>query len=306
MKTCVVSGGAGFIGSHLIKSLLGEYNVICIDNVSTGSKNNLEGVEEIKFIQADLKEDVSVEGDVDYIFHLASRASPIDFPKYPVDILLSNSLGTLNMLRLAKEKNARLLLASTSEVYGDPKEHPQKEDYRGNVNTLGVRGCYDEGKRFAEALCMAFHREEGVDVRIARIFNTYGPYMRKDDGRVMPNFINQALEGRPLTVYGDGKQTRCFCYVDDMVDGLKKLMFTEGVNGAVNVGSEKEITVLELAEIIKRLTSSSSEIVFKELPENDPVKRRPDTGKAKDALGWEVRTPLEEGLRKTIEFFRRK
>jgi len=307
MKTCVVTGGAGFIGNHLIKQLLSTYKVVCIDNFSSGQKRNIEpfiGHPHFTFREHDLTSPLQIE-EVDYLFHLASRASPRDFSRFPIDILLTNSLGTLHMLEAARENGARFLLASTSEIYGNPLEHPQSEKYFGNVSSIGPRSCYDEGKRFAEALTMAFHRAYGLDVRIARIFNTYGPGMRMDDGRVIPTFIAQALAGEEITIFGDGKQTRSFCYVEDMVEGLKRLMFTEGLAGeVVNLGSETEMRIFELSHLIKRLIISSSKISFSPLPENDPERRQPDNSKAKKLLGWTPTTSVEEGLRKTIEYFK--
>jgi nucleoside-diphosphate-sugar epimerase len=286
---------------------LDNFRVICIDNVSSGNKKNIEnlsGNRNFTFIDGDVRE-LDVKERIDYVFHLASRASPVDFDKYPINILLTNSIGTLNVLELARKNSARFLLASTSEVYGDPLRHPQKEDYFGNVNCVGPRGCYDEGKRFAEALTMAHHREHGMDVRIARIFNTYGPLMRKNDGRVIPNFITQALTGNPITVYGLGDHTRSFCYISDMVEGLKKLMFTEGLSGQVfNLGSEKEIPILEVARLIKRLVKSQSEIVFLPPPKDDPVRRKADITKARKKLNWKPKVGFEEGLKKTIEWFK--
>jgi len=305
----IVTGGAGFIGSWLCDRLVEEnYSVICIDNVGSGRRKNIEHLvrsEKFEFVEHDVKNPIKIDGPASYIFHLASRASPVDFQEYAVDILLTNSLGTRNALELAREKNARFLLASSSEVYGDPLEHPQRETYRGNVNPIGLRSSYDEAKRFAEALAMAFHRSYGLDLRIARIFNTYGPRMRKDDGRAIPNFITQALKSQPITVYGDGSQTRSFCYIEDMVAGLMKLMFTDGLNGEiVNLGNPNEVSVLGIANLIKKLTSSSSKIVFKPLPRDDPSRRKPDISKAKKLLGWKPTTSLEEGLRKTIEYFK--
>ncbi len=305
-KTCVVTGGAGFIGSHLCRSLLENgHKVICIDNLCTGSRGNVSGLKgDFEFLEKDVKEGVELEGPVDSIFHLASRASPVDFLKYPIDILLTNSLGTYNMLKLAKEKKARFLLASTSEIYGNPLEHPQKETYFGNVNSLGPRSCYDESKRFAESMTMNFHEKFGVDVRIARIFNTYGEFMKADDGRVIPNFINQALRGKDITIYGDGKQTRSFCYVSDLVEGLEKLMVSEHNGTVFNLGSPNELSIIEVANLIKRLTGSDSEIVFKEALENDPERREPDISKARKLLDWKPEVELEEGLKKTIKYFR--
>lgn len=305
----LVTGGAGFIGSWLCDRLLAEgHRVICIDNLSSGSRGNIRHLlrrRGFRFVRHDVSRPVGVRGPVERIFHLASRASPADFRERAIDILLTNSLGTLHALELAREKGARFLLASTSEVYGDPREHPQREDYWGNVNPVGIRSCYDEAKRFAEALTMAFHRTYGLDVRIARIFNTYGPRMRGDDGRAIPNFITQALQGRPMTVYGDGSQTRSFCYVADMVEGLVRLMEAEGLAGeVVNLGNPEEVSILEVAELIRRLTGSGSEIVFGPLPQDDPARRRPDISKAEKVLGWRPTTPLEEGLRRTVEYFR--
>ena len=308
-KKVIVTGGAGFIGSWLCDRLVEEdYSVICVDNIGSGRRKNIEHLlqnEKFEFIEHDVKYPIKIDGSLGYIFHLASRASPVDFQKYAVDILLTNSLGTRNALELAKEKNVRFLLASSSEIYGDPLEHPQRETYRGNVNPVGPRSSYDEAKRFAEALASAFHRGYGLDVRIARIFNTYGPRMRKDDGRAIPNFIAQALESQPITVHGDGSQTRSFCYIADMVGGLMKLMFTDGIQGEiVNLGNPDEVSILETAKLIKKLTGSDSKILFKPLPRDDPIRRKPDISKAKRILGWRPPTHLEEGLRKTIKYFR--
>jgi nucleoside-diphosphate-sugar epimerase len=299
----LVTGGAGFIGSWLSRRLLEKgYKVICVDNLSSGRKANIDGLD-LEFIRHDVRE--PLELDVDFVFHLASRASPQDFPKHPIDILLTNSLGTYNMLKLAEEKGARFLLASSSEVYGDPLQHPQSEEFWGNVNPIGLRSCYDESKRFSEALAMAFCRKEGVDVRIARIFNTYGEGMRENDGRVIPNFVNQALADKPITVYGDGSQTRSFCYVADMVDGLMRLMFSENLEGEViNLGNPSEMSILRLAELIAELTDSKSRIVFEPLLQDDPARRRPDITKAKQKLGWQPEVKLEDGLKRVIDYFR--
>ena len=303
----LVTGGAGFMGSHLCESVLNKgYDVLCLDNLCTGNKKNIQHLlnnSKFKFIQHDVTKPIDLK--VDFIFHLASPASPVDYQKLPVETSMANSIGTYNMLELARKNNARFLLASTSEVYGDPIEHPQKENYWGNVNPFGVRSCYDESKRFAEALAMSFHRKYNLDVRIARIFNTYGPRMRLDDGRVIPNFIVQAISKRPLTVYGDGKQTRSFCFISDMVEGLMKFMFADGLSGEViNLGSMDEREVIEVAKVLKKMISSESEIVFKPLPENDPAKRKPDITKAKKLLNWETKVDLKTGLTKTIEWFR--
>jgi len=308
-KTCVVTGGAGFIGSWLCSSLVDKgYTVLCVDNFITGDKENIRDLLQkngFVLIEHDISKPLNIKGSVDYIFHLASPASPKDYQARPIETMLANSLGTYHMLELARKKKARFLLASTSEVYGDPEEHPQKETYWGRVNPIGPRACYDESKRFAEALALSYFRKYGLDVRIVRIFNTYGPGMKHDDGRVIPNFITQALRGEAITVYGDGKQTRSFCYIEDMVEGLERVMFSEGISGEVfNVGNPEEYTVMDVARIVKELTGSLSEIVLTSLPEDDPVKRRPDISKVKQMLGWEPKTGFEEGLKKTIEWFR--
>ena len=307
-KSVLVTGGAGFIGSWLCEHLLKKGNkVTCLDNLITGNRKNIAHMlsdNNFTFIEKDVSEKIEINGNVDIIFHLASPASPKAFGKIPIEIMLSNSLGTLNTLNLAKEKNACLLFASTSEVYGQPQEHPQKEEYWGNVNPIGTRSCYDESKRFSEALCMAFYRVKGVDVKIARVFNTYGPRMRKDDGRVTPNFIVQALGNEPITIQGDGRQTRSFCYIEDMVDGLEKVACSNHSGQVFNIGNPNEITILELADEIKSITGSSSEITFKPLPEDDPIRRKPDIEKAKKLLEWEPKTGLSDGLKKTIEWFK--
>lgn len=307
-KRILVTGGSGFLGSWLCDYLIeGGHKVICIDNFSSGVKGNVSHLmpnPNFKLVKHNIVRPLKIKGEINYIFHLASRASPADFREYPIDILLANSLGTLNMLKLAKVKKAKFLLASSSEVYGDPRVHPQKENYWGNVNPNGPRSCYDEGKRFSESLTMNFHRNYGLDVRIARIFNTYGPRMRPNDGRVISNFIHQAIRNRPITVYGDGTQTRSFCYVSDMIEGLTKLAFTDNLAGeVVNLGNPEEISILELAKLVQRLTKTRSSIVFKSLPKDDPTKRKPDISKAKKKLNWEPKIPLKEGLRRTIKYF---
>jgi len=303
----LVTGGAGFIGSHLCDRLLADgHEVLAMDNLITGSTDNiahLAGHRRFKFIHHDVTEYIYVPGQVDAVMHLASPASPADFARIPIQILKVNSLGTHNTLGLALAKGARYLLASTSEVYGDPLIHPQPESYWGNVNPIGVRGVYDEAKRFAEAITMAYHRIHGVDTRIIRIFNTYGPRIRLDDGRVVPNFIGQALRGEPLTVYGDGSQTRSFCYVSDLVEGMVRLLFSSEIY-PVNVGNPNEMTILTFAETINRLTGNRSGIVFKPLPTDDPHIRRPDITRARAILGWEPQVALEDGLARTIEYFR--
>ncbi len=302
----VVTGGAGFLGSHLVDLLLARgHRVIGIDNLVTGSVGNIEhlaGNRHFKFIQQDVTEFIFLNEAVDYVWHFASPASPVDYLELPIQTLKVGSLGTHKALGLAKHKGARFLLASTSEIYGDPLTHPQREDYWGNVNTIGPRGCYDESKRFAEALAMAYHREHGIDTRIARIFNTYGPRMRLQDGRVVPAFISQALKHRPMTVFGDGSQTRSFCYCADLVEGIYRLMM-QGRAEPVNLGNPQEITVLEFAREIKGLTGSRSRIVFKPLPQDDPKQRRPDITRARQWLRWEPKLPLAAGLKKTIAYF---
>jgi len=305
MKTILVTGGTGFLGSHLCEKLLelGNY-VICLDNNFTGSLDNivhLRSNPNFEFIRHDVTKEIFIE--VDQIYHLACPASPKNYQYNSIKTIKTNILGTLNMLGLAKRTKARILLTSTSEVYGDPQISPQVEEYWGNVNPIGIRSCYDEGKRLAETLMMEYHRNCGVDTRIVRIFNTYGPRLQKDDGRVVSNFIVQALQNKPITVYGDGSQTRSFCYVDDQINGLIKLMDSD-YNLPVNIGNPHEITVKEIAEIIVKLTNSKSEIVYEELPKDDPTKRKPDITKARTILGWEPKVGLEEGLTKTIEYFK--
>ena len=303
----VVSGAAGFIGSHMCDRLLGDgHSVVALDNFLTGNRRNLdrlEGEPRFRFIERDITQPFSVEGLVDGVVHMASPASPKDYLEHPIETLDVGSMGTRRMLELAREKRARYLVTSTSECYGDPLVHPQVETYWGNVNPVGPRSCYDESKRFAEALTMAYHRKHGVRTNIARIFNTYGPRMKLDDGRVVPAFLDQALRGQPLTVFGDGSQTRSFCYVSDMVEGLCRLMLSQE-RYPVNLGNPSEMTILEFAERIRRMTGCQPEIVFQPLPEDDPKQRCPDIGKARSLLGWEPRVPLEEGLRLTVEYFR--
>ncbi len=305
----LITGAAGFIGSHLCERFLEEgHEVVGLDNFLTGSPENVAHLftnDRFTFLKYDVTNFIYVKGDIDLILHFACPASPVDYMNHPIHTMKVDSLGTLHTLGLAKLKGARYVLASTSEIYGNPQVHPQPETYWGNVNPIGPRSVYDEAKRFSEALSMAYHREHGIDVRIARIFNTYGPRMRINDGRVVPNFIYQALTGKPITVYGDGSQTRSFCYIDDLVEGIYRLATYEDLEGEVfNLGNPEEYTVLELANLIREITGSRSEIVFKDRPADDPDRRRPDITKAKRILGWEPKTSVREGLRKTVEWFR--
>src|SRR5467141_2324286 len=304
----VVSGGAGFIGSHLCEALLARgTRVLSLDNFITGSRDNLTALAEnpdFEFRQANVNEHVNVEGDVRHVLHFASPASPPQYDANPIHTLKVGTLGTMNMLGLAHAKHATFLLASTSEVYGDPLVHPQPETYWGNVNPIGPRGCYDEAKRCAEAFAMAYHRAHGVDTRIIRIFNTHGPRMQVSDGRAVPNFMAQAIRGEPLTVYGDGSQTRSLCYVSDLVRGVLATL-EKGDEMPVNLGNPEEVTVLELAQLIVRLAGSQSQIEFRSLPVDDPKQRRPDIAHARELLGWQPEVPLEDGLARTLEYFRR-
>jgi len=306
-ESVVITGGAGFLGSHLCDKFINEgFRVVCVDNLITGNSNNiahLAGNEDFLFIKHDITNYIFIPGEVHYILHFASPASPIDYLKLPIQTLKVGALGTHNVLGLAKEKNARILLASTSEVYGDPDVHPQKEDYWGNVNPIGPRGVYDEAKRFAEAITMAYNRYHSVDTRIVRIFNTYGPRMRPDDGRALPTFTMQALRNENITVFGDGSQTRSFCYVSDLIDGIYKLLFSDEIN-PVNIGNPDEIAIKEFAEEVINLTGSKGKIVFEELPLNDPQVRQPDIGKAKRLLNWLPTVSRVEGLKTTIEYFK--
>ncbi|MDP2943236.1 MAG: SDR family oxidoreductase [Candidatus Omnitrophota bacterium] len=300
----LLTGGAGFIGSHLCDFLIAKGNkVICLDNFITGKMENITHLENnpnFRFIRHDVTTHIDIDEALDYVLHLASPASPVDYIKYPIQTLKVGSLGTHNALGVAKAKNAKFLLASTSEVYGDPLVHPQREDYYGNVNAVGPRGVYDESKRFAEAITMAYHKVHKLDTKIARIFNTYGPRMRQSDGRAIPNFISQALANEPLTVYGSGTQTRSFCYIEDMIGGLYKLMLSD-VNDPINLGNPAEVTILYLAEQIISLTGSKSKIKFEPLPEDDPKVRCPDITKAKNILKWQPNVPLKEGLKLTLQ-----
>jgi dTDP-glucose 4,6-dehydratase len=307
VSRAVITGGAGFLGSHLCERLLAAGNeVVCVDNLLTGRSENIAHLlprREFRWIEHDVTRPFEIPGAVDYMLHFASPASPIDYLELPIQTLKVGSLGTHNSLGLARAKGARFLLASTSEVYGDPKEHPQKESYWGNVNPVGPRGVYDEAKRFAEAMAMAYHRYHGLDVRIVRIFNTYGPRMRPRDGRVVPAFIQQALTGEPMTVFGDGQQTRSFCYVDDLIEGIYRLLQSNLVE-PVNIGNPHEMTILQFAETIRDAIGSSSPIVHKPLPVDDPQTRQPDITLARRFLGWEPRVALGDGLKETIRYFR--
>ncbi len=306
MNRVVVTGGAGFLGSHLCEELLARGDeVVCIDNLVTGSVDNVSHLldrDEFSFVEHEVSEHIDVDGDVSHVMHLASPASPVDFDRIPIQILKVGGLGTHNGLGLARAKGARFFLASTSEVYGDPAVHPQPETYWGNVNPIGPRGVYDEAKRYAEAMTMAYHRHHGLEVRIVRIFNTYGPRMRPEDGRVVSNFITQALQGEPITVYGDGSQSRSFCYVDDQIRGQLALVDGEHT-GPINIGNDVEFTMLELAEVVLRVTNSSSELIFEKLPKDDPTRRRPDLTEAVTKLSWKPTVPLEEGVTRTAAHF---
>ena len=303
----LITGGAGFLGSHLCDRFIGEgHEVICVDNLITGNRDNIAhlfGHPKFRFIHHDVTEYIYVAGALDYVLHFASPASPIDYLELPIQTLKVGAMGTHKVLGLAKDKEARFLLASTSEVYGDPLVHPQPESYWGNVNPIGPRGVYDEAKRFAEALATAYHRVHDMEIRIVRIFNTYGPRMRPRDGRVVSNFITQALKGDPLTIYGDGTQTRSFCYVDDLVEGITRLLFSDAA-GPVNLGNPREMTVMELAESVLELSGSDAEIVMEPLPTDDPKVRKPDISRAREVLDWEPKVDLEDGLAKTMDYFR--
>jgi dTDP-glucose 4,6-dehydratase len=305
VSTAVVTGGAGFLGSHLCDTLVAKgYRVVCVDNLDTGSLQNIEHIgesDQFAFVNHDMVERIEIDEPVDFVYHLASPASPIDYMRLPLHTLKVGSYGTHNALGLAKFKRARFLVSSTSEVYGDPQVHPQPESYWGNVNPIGPRGVYDEAKRYAEALTMAYHRQQGVDTAIARIFNTYGPRMRANDGRASVTFLRQALDGKPLTVFGDGSQTRSLCYVDDLIRGLV-LLAESGEHEPVNIGNpDHEVTMLELAETVIRVTGSSSEIVFEALPTDDPQVRKPDITRAREVLGWEPEIDLEDGLKRWLK-----
>jgi len=304
MATCLVTGGSGFLGSHLCDHLIAKgYRVICVDNLETGNLKNIEHINDgdnFRFLQADITTHYEVDEPVQFVYHMASPASPIDYARLPLHTLKVGAYGTHNTLGLAKAHRARFMLASTSEVYGDPEVHPQKETYWGNVNPIGPRGVYDEAKRYAEAMTMAYMRQQGVDTAIVRIFNTYGPRMRPHDGRAIPTFLRQALSEKPVTVFGDGSQTRSFCYVDDLVRGLIALA-ESGVHEPVNIGNPNEMTLLEMAKAVIELTESRSEIIYEALPVDDPKVRQPDISRAKDLLGWEPEVELREGLRKTID-----
>jgi dTDP-glucose 4,6-dehydratase len=305
----LITGGGGFIGSHLCERFLAEgHEVIAVDNYITGRPENIQHLFDnprFRFVKHDVSQPLTIDGPLDNILHFASPASPVDYLHFPIQTLKVGSLGTHNTLGLAKAKNARFLLASTSEVYGDPEQHPQREDYWGNVNCVGLRGCYDEAKRFSEAIVMAYHRTHHVNTHIVRIFNTYGERMRLDDGRVLPNFMGQALRGEPLTVYGNGSQTRSFCYVSDLVEGIFRLLFTEFYE-PVNLGNPSEVSILEFAREILALSGSASTLVFKPLPQDDPKVRKPDITRARQLLGWEPKVDRHDGLKRTLDYFRMK
>jgi len=306
LKTVVITGGAGFLGSHLCDLFLSEgYRVLCLDNLITGSRENIAHNarnSRFEFIRHDVSREILIPGPIDYVLHFASPASPVDYLNYPIQTLKVGALGSHNALGLAKAKKARFLLASTSEVYGDPLEHPQRETYWGHVNPTGPRGVYDEAKRFAEAITLAYHRYHKVDTRIVRIFNTYGPRMRVNDGRVVPNFIDQALKGKPLTVFGSGRQTRSFCYYYDLIEGIYRLLLSD-YSDPVNIGNPSEFTILQFARLVQKISGSASEIIRQPLPVDDPQKRRPDISLARRLLKWEPVVPLEQGLVETIQWF---
>jgi dTDP-glucose 4,6-dehydratase len=306
-EVVVITGGAGFLGSHLCDRFIQDgLKVVCVDNLITGNLRNIQHLSDSKdfeFIKHDVSKELKIDGRVDYVLHFASPASPVDYLNYPIPTLKVGSLGAHNTLGLAKLKKARYLIASTSEVYGDPEAHPQKESYWGHVNPVGPRGCYDEAKRFAEAITMAYHRYHNIDTRILRIFNTYGPRMRILDGRVVPNFIYQAMRNKPITVYGDGKQTRSFCYYSDLVEGIVRLLHAK-THGPVNIGNPDEFTIMEFAELVIKLSGTKSRIIFKPLPIDDPKQRRPDITLAKKHLKWRPKVKLEAGLKETIQWFK--
>jgi len=310
MKNIIVTGGAGFLGSHLCEYLIkkGE-KVICIDNLFTGNLKNLENIKDhpnFEFIQHDIIDPIFFDGrEIDQIYNLACPASPIQYQINPVRTIKANTIGVINVLGIAKKHKARIFQASTSEVYGDPLEHPQTESYRGNVNTIGERACYDEGKRVAETLFFDYHREHGVEIRVARIFNTYGPRMYENDGRVVSNFIVQALNNKPITIYGTGEQTRSFCYVDDLIEAIYRIMNKENITGPINIGNPDEFTMIELADKIIKITGSKSKIVFEKLPSDDPKKRKPDISLAKEIIEWEPKVNLDEGLVQTVNYFKK-
>jgi len=306
-STVVIAGGAGFLGSHLCDFLLARgCAVICVDSLVTGSLNNIQHLASntrFTFIKHDIVSPLNLRQDIDYVLNFASPASPVDYSAHPIETLNTGAIGTLNLLELARQKKARFLLASSSEVYGDPTQHPQTEDYWGNVNPIGPRSVYDEAKRFAEALTMAYHRKHGMDTKIVRIFNTYGPRMRRGDGRAIPTFIEQALDNQPITVFGDGSQTRSFCYFSDLISGIYQLMCSS-LNEPVNLGNPQETTLLELARTIRKLVGNDNPIVFRPLPQDDPKKRRPDITKARELLHWRPEISIEQGLESTIAWFR--